>query len=217
MRYWYGYTGTRLLIGHGRSIRQLTPNDHTQQRLLDTAKKQAITAQPSHTPHPSEETFIAAMIAPLAIQELGDTPPAATQFSSAAQLLKLFDGLNIEHAALHLLNGRIASAYAKEGDAPAIAARVMRAFAEGDLLILPRDTTRLHAPETLQALPGAVAFLFSRSLAQRKAFDAYLRRGAPPLLAHDVAVSIAKSRPTLRTWEREARLEKGRHRHELCC
>jgi len=212
MRYWYAYTGETLILGHGRTIRQLVPDTPALQRLFEAAREQYsryATAPHRRAQLVPEETFIAAMIAPLAVQEFGVASPPATLFSSAGQVLRLFDGLNIdiEQIAINLFNGRAASAYA-EGDAAAVADRVVQDFNDGDLLFLPRDTARLHAQETLNTLPGAVVFLLSRSQAERKAFALYLRRGTSPVVSSDTVAAIAKSRIFLRTWEREARLVK---------
>lgn len=219
MRYWYAYTGETLILGHGRTIRQLVPDTPALQRLFEAANEQY--ARYAAAPHQRaqlvpEETFIATMIAPLAVQEFGVASPPATLFSSAGQVLRLFDGLNIEQVAVNLFNGRIASAYT-EGDAAAVADRVAQGFNDGDLLLLPRDTARLHTQETLSTLPGAVIFLLSRSQAERKAFALYLRRGTPPVVSKAMMTTMTKSRSVLRTWEREARLEKERHLHEKCC
>ncbi len=202
MRYWYGYTGERLIVGHGRTIRQLVPQSPAVHDLREAARAHyaATTARRTRV---AEASFTAAMLAPLAVRALGIASPPATTFSSAGQLLRLFDGLNAEQAAVNLYNGRVASAYADAGD---IAARVAQGFDDGALLSLPRDAARLHAPETLSALPGALVFLLSHFDAERKAFSHYLRRGAPPVLSADTRRALAKSRPVLRTWEREARL-----------
>lgn len=207
MRYWYGYTGESLILGHGRTIRQLV-DTRGLQRLFEMAAKQY---ESYESRYPSaqivpKETFVAAMIAPLAVLELGIENPPATSFSSAGQVLRLFDGLNIEQVAINLFNGRVASAYANAGDADSIAAHVAQDFDNGDLLLLPRDTSRLHTPEIMNTLPGAVVFLLSRSHAERKAFSNYLRRGTPPVMSADTRIILAKSRPVLRTWEREARI-----------
>jgi|GEM_PF-5016217 len=206
MRYWYGYTGESLVLGHGRTIRHLV--DKGLPRLLEVTYKQytnyAATRRGQIVP---KETFIAAMISPLAVLELGIENPPATCFSSAGQVLRLFDGLNIEQVAVNIFNGRVASAYAGAGDANAIAALIAQGFDDGDLLFLPRDYERLHTQESLNTLLGAVVFLLSRSHAQRKAFSDYLRRGIPPIISAETKIILAKSRPVLRTWEREAWLE----------
>lgn len=211
MQYWYGYTGEGLILGHGRAIRQVVPQSQALQGLLDSAyeyyaryaaisqnSKQAVDAQ----------TFAAALLSPLAVQELWVSSPSATPFSSAGQVLRLFEDVNIEQAAINLFNGRITSAYAETGDRDAIAERIAHGFANGDLLVLPRDAKQLHVQEVLNTLPGVLVFLLSLSLAERKAFDGYLRRGTPPAISDSQRVSLAKSRPVLRTWEREARLLK---------
>lgn len=205
MRYWYGYTGERLIVGHGRTIRQLVPQSSAVQELREAARAHYANyaATTARRPAIAEATFTAAMLAPLAVRAFGVASPPATVFSSAGQLLRLFDGQHVEQVAVNLFNGRVASAYADAGD---IAARVAQGFDDGDLLFLPRDAARLYAPETLSALPGALVFLLSRFDAERKAFSQYLRRGAPPVLSADTRRALAKSRPVLRTWEREARL-----------
>lgn len=195
MRYWYGYTGRNLIVGHGRTVRRIV-TDASVQQLLDMAGERRVSVIPP-------QTYIAAMVVPLAVQKFGVTAPPATAFSSAGQLLRLFDGLPIDQVAVNVFNGRTASAYAEAGD---IAARVARGFESGALLTLPRDAARLPTPEILNALPGAVAFLLSRAHAERKAFANYLRRGAPPMVSATARRAIATSRPVLRTWEREARL-----------
>ncbi len=212
MRYWYGYTAESLILGHGRTIRQLVPQSNELRRLLDTANEyyaRYAATSGRRTQIVSAETFIAAILAPLAVQELGISSPAATAFSSAGQVLRLFDGLRIDQVAINLFNGRTASAYA-EADVRDIATRVARGFDDGDLLVLPRDATRLQTQEILNTLPGALVFLLSRSHAERKAFSNYLRRGTAPILSTDTRIALAKSRPVLRTWEREARLLKER-------
>lgn len=220
MRYWYGYTGESLILGHGRAIRQVVPQSQALQRLLERADEHY--ARYAAAPHRraqivNAKTFTAALLASLAVQEMGTSSPPATPFSSAGQVLRLFEDVGIEQAAVNLFNGRMASAYAAEGDAGAIAERIARGFADGDLLFLPRDGARLHTQETLNALPGALVFLLSRSQAERKAFAGYLRRGTPPVISTGARLALAKSRPVLRTWEREARLDKERRSHEKCC
>lgn len=203
MRYWHAYTGESLIVGHGRAIRRVISDIRMLQRLLEVAEKHYVDYSQPHRIAFSKDTFIAALLAPLAMQELGAASPPATQFSSAGQVLSLFDALDIEQAAINLFNGRTASAYA-ESDEDAIAARVAQGFGEGDLLYLPRDATRLHSQEIMNTLPGAVAFLLSRSQAESKAFAGYLRRGTPPALSEEAIIAIAKSRSVLHTWEREA-------------
>jgi hypothetical protein len=210
MRYWCGYTGESLILGHGRAIRQVMPQSQALQRLLDVAGEhytRYAAATVRRTRNVSAQTFIAAVLAPLAIQELGVSSPPAMPFSSAGQALRLFEDVGIEQAAVNLFNGRITSAYTETGDADAIAARVAPGFDEGDLLSLPRDAARLHAQEVVNTLPGAVAFLLSRSQAERKAYAMYLRRGTPPAVPVDAIAAIGAARPILRTWEREVRLE----------
>lgn len=204
MRYWYGYTGESLILGHGRTIRQLV-DMRGLQRLLEMAVKQyeSYESRYHRASIVPKETFVAAMIAPLAVLELGIENPPATRFSSAGQVLKLFDGLNIEQVAINLFNDRIASAYAA-GDITSIATRITQGFDNGDFLFLPRDAAKLHTQEIINTLPGALVFLLSRSHAERKAFSNYLRRGTPPVMSADTRIILAKSRPVLRTWEREA-------------
>jgi hypothetical protein len=204
MRYWYAHIGEILILGHGRTICQLVPQSLASQRLLDDANEYYVQYAKRRSSIVSADTFMAAMLAPLAVQELGVSEPAATIFSSASEVLQLFDGLNIEQVAINILNGRTTSAYA-EHNIDDIAAHVARGFDNGDLWVLPRDSSRLHAPETLNTLPGVVVFLLSHAHAKRKAFSHYLRRGIPPIVSPDTVKAIAKSRPVLRTWEREAR------------
>lgn len=196
MRYWYAYTGENLILGRGRAIRQVVSSAQVVQRLFDAAAQY-------YAPGTSadKDTFIAALIAPLAMQELGTASSGTTAFSSAGQVLRLFDEVHIEQAAVNLFNGRVASAYAQD-DADATAARVAQGFGDGDLLSLPRDEARLHARETLDTLPGAAAFLLARSQEERKAFAFYLRRGTPPAVPPEAAVAIARLRPVLPTWKR---------------
>lgn len=213
MRYWYGYTGESLILGHGRAIRQIVSHTQALRRLLDQVDEHY--ARYAAAPHRraqivNAKTFTAALLAPLAVQELGASSPPATPFSSAGQALRLFEDVGIEQAAVNLFNGRMASAYAAEGDADAVAARVAQGFNDGDLLFLSRDAARLHTQEVLNTLPGALVFLLSRSQAERKAFSGYLRRGTPPVVSDSDSVKMAALRPTFRTWEREARLT-----HEL--
>lgn len=210
MRYWYGYTGENLILGHGRTIRQVVPQSHALQQLLARvdgyyARYAATSDRRRQTA--DAKTFTAALLAPFAVQELGVSSPPATMFSSAGQVLRLFENINIEQAAINVFNGRVAGAYAEAGDADMIIARVVRGFDDGDLLLLPRDTARLHAQEIMNTLPGALVFLLSRSHSERKAFSNYLRRGTSPILSADTRIALAKSRPILRTWEREVRLE----------
>lgn len=210
MRYWYAYTGENIVLGHGRAIRLVISIPQTLEPLLRQAHQQAerLLEMPTHfTPHVSVETFTAALMAPLAIQELGTDSTTAISFSSTAQLFSLFDGLAINQVAINLYNGRIASAYAL-GSMEAIAQRVIQGFEEGELLLLPRDTIRLYAPETLNSFPGIVTFLLMREQAEQKAFAEYLRRGTPPTISNAQSAAIASLRPVLRTWEREARLER---------
>jgi hypothetical protein len=222
MRYWYAYTGENLILGHSRTIRQLVPDTPALQRLFEAANEQyaRYAAAPyRHAQLVPEETFIAAMIAPLAVQEFGVASPPATSFSSAGQVLRLFDGVDIEQVAVNLFNGRIASAYA-ESDAAAVTARVAQGFNDGDLFFLPRDAARLHAQETLNTLPGAVVFLLSRSQAERKAFAGYLRRGTSPVVSSDTVAAIAKSRIFLRTSQlrllRRAGIGRSRRSKDAC-
>ncbi|MBY0406767.1 MAG: hypothetical protein K2Q01_03685, partial [Rickettsiales bacterium] len=142
--------------------------------------------------------FIAALVASLALRELGNDAPPATPFASAGQVLRLFAGLDAEEAAINLVNGHIISA-----QPPADAEALAHAFARGDLLFLPRDAARLHTQETRNALPGALAFLLARKQAQHKAFTAYLRSGTPPLMARKTLAHIARARPVLPSFPRE--------------
>lgn len=213
MRYWYGYTGESLILGHGRAIRQVVPQSQALQRLLTRVDETY--ARYAAAPHRRAQavdakTFTAALLTPLAVQELGVSSPPATPFSSAGQALRLFEDVGVEQAAVNLFNGRVASAYAEAGDTDAIAARVARGLDDGNLLFLPRDAARLHMQEVMNTLPGALVFLLSRSQAERKAFAGYLRRGTPPVVSNADSAAMASLRPTLRTWEREARLT-----HEL--
>lgn len=189
MRYWYGFTGEDFIIGHGRAIRQVVPPSHAWQGLLEAALQHYAHYAASSVRHVQAipaGTFIAALVAPLAAQKFGADSPAATPFSSAGQVLRIFDGLNVEQAAVNLFNGRVASAYAESGDDDAIAARVTEGFNAGALLFLPRDVARLHTPEVLNMLPGALVALLSRAQAERKSFADYLRRGTPPTVSdHD--------------------------------
>lgn len=210
MRYWYGYTGESLILGHGRAIRQVVPHSQALRQLLIRADEYyARYAATSNRRGQTADakTFTAALLAPLALQELSVSSPPATIFSSARQVLRLFEDINIEQAAINLFNGRIASAYAEAGDADSIVARVAQSFDDGDLLILSRDAALLHAKEILNTLPGAMVFLLSRSQAERKAFAGYLRRGTPPVVHADAIAAIGAARPILRTWEHEVRLE----------
>ena len=114
MRYWYGYTAESLILGHGRTIRQLVPQSNELRRLLDTANEyyaRYAATSVRRTQIVSAETFIAAILAPLAVQELGISSSAATVFSSAGQVLRIFDGINTEHVAINLFNGRTSSVY----------------------------------------------------------------------------------------------------------
>lgn len=199
MHDWYGYTGAYLLYCHGRAIRRVVP--HAQcQHLLEMVRQQL--------PHRrgkwvTEETFAAAMIAPLAIRALEKSPPEMTAFASVGQVARLFAGRSIEQVALNFVNGAIASAY-EATDVERLAARITQAFEKGELLVLPRDAERLHAPATLRDLPGMVAFMLARAQAQRKAFNTYLRRGTPPVMTLDRVVMATKSRRIPRTWAHEA-------------
>lgn len=200
MRYWYAYTGESLVAGHGRAIRSVISDVRLLQPLLDAANKQY--ADYSYSSQAvSKDTFIAALLAPLALQELGAASSAATVFFSVGQIMRLFTGLDIEQAAVNLFNGRIASAYSGN-----LAERISQGFAEHDLLFLPRDAARLHSQEILDKLPGVLVFLLSQEKAQQKAFANYLRRGAPPVVSSTDIMKISSLRPMLKTWEREARL-----------
>lgn len=209
MRYWYGYTGNQLVLGNGRAIRQVVPGSSAVQDILSKAQEQyagyAATALRQAQPVPAE-TLIAALIAPLAEQALQTVSPPATVFSSAAQVFRLFGGLNIEQVAVNLFNGRITSAY----DTSNLPARVAQGFDKGELLILPRDSVRLHSKDVLNSLPGVIVYLLSNTQAERKAFANYLRRGTSPVVPHETKTAIAKQRPIMRTWEREMFLVKHR-------
>ncbi len=207
MRYWYAFTGHHLIMGHGRAVRRAGADERVLRELFESTARYAPTA--------GAESFIAAMIAPLAAQEFGDALPA-TPFSSARQLLDLFEGLDIARAAANLFNGRKASAYAaEETGEEGLAARVAQGFREGELL-LPQDSARLHAPGALDELPGAVVFLLARAEEERKAFAAYLRRGSPPALSKAAHTVLCSLRPCLPTFGTEARQEKAmrKARHE---
>lgn len=202
MRYWYGYTGENLILGHGRAIRQVVPYSQALRQLLIRvdeyyARYAATSNRRGQTA--DANTFTAALLAPLAVQELGVSSPPATMFSSAGQVLRLFEDINIEQAAINLFNGRITSTYAEAGDPDAIASHVARGFDNGNLLLLPRDAARLHAQEIMNTLPGIMVFLLSRSQAERKAFADYLRRGTPPVIPEDAITAISAARPILRT------------------
>jgi hypothetical protein len=144
------------------------------------------------------ETFAAALAAMLAAQELDELFKQTTVFSSMQQVFRLFDDVDIEQAALNILNGRTASAY-EDVDA------VTQGFLSGALWTLPRDTARLYTKETLADLPGAVTTLLARGQAERKSFALYLRRGTPPAVSAEAVKTIATARPVLRSFEREAR------------
>lgn len=205
MRYWYAYTGNNLLFMHGRAIRRVISVPQIVQPFLESAtlhfERYAATAkQPI-----ASAVFIAAMMAPLAAQELGAAAGEATVFSSVKQVLQLFDEAPAQRIAVNLLNGKIASAYAHAGNAEEIAAQVIDGFDSGKLLQLPRDAMRLHASENMAELPGIVAFLLAQTKAESRAFTDYLRRGGLPFISREAATSISAMRPVLRTWEREAR------------
>lgn len=202
MRYWYAYTGESLIAGHGRAIRRVISDARTIQPLLDAADKQYAAHMESRRSPIPESTFIAALLAPIAMQEIGITSPPATVFSSVGQMMRIFDGLDIGQAAVNLFNGRIASAYSQSD----MARRLSRGFSEGELLFLPRDAARLHTREIMDALPGIAVFLLSQEKAQQKAFANYLRRGTPPGIPDADIAAAASLRPILKTWEREARL-----------
>jgi len=197
MRRWYAYTGKHLLVGEGRAIRHVAADSHAWQDILARAREHKA---PKTVP---PETFIAALAAVLASQEFPDLAKRTTTFSSMQQVFGLFDDLDIEQAALNIVNGRIASAYADADE-------VALGFLSGELWMLPRDVGRLHAKETLAGMPGAVAMLLARDAAERKSFASYLRRGTSPGVPAEMLKAIAKARPVLRTWEREARLEAER-------
>lgn len=206
MRDWYAYTGEYLILGHGRAIRQITPHAAALQRLLERAQghyAHALRISQRREPVVDMKTYVAALLASLAIREFGTGNPDATVFLSAGQVVRLLGAPSIEQVAINLFNGRTASAYAG-GDDSAIASRVAQGFHDGELLFLPRDASQ----EVLDALPGAVVFLLSRKQAAHKAFAGYLRRGAPPVVSSNTVAAISRLRPVLRTWEREARLKK---------
>src|SRR5690606_34274541 len=112
MRYWYAYTGESLILGHGRAIRRVISDVKLLQPLLEAAEKHYAELHQTRIP---KDTFIAALLAPLAVQELGTASPA-TPFSSIQQMMRLFDGLDIEQVVVNLFNGRVASAFAAAGD-----------------------------------------------------------------------------------------------------
>lgn len=207
MQYWYGYTGENLVMGSGRAIRQVVSSSQLSMLMEQVAtfdEHHALPLQRRGTVDAA--SFNAALLAPLAVREGGTASPPATPFRSAGQVLRLFEGVPIAQAAANLFNGRIAGAYATEGSADTIAARVAQGFERGELLALPRDAARLQLRPVLDMLPGALVFLLSRETAERKAFAQYLRRGAAPNLSAAERKMTASLRPTLRTWEREARL-----------
>lgn len=200
MHYWYAYTGESLIVGHGRAIRSVISDVRLLQPLLEAANKQYIDYSHSSKVIP-KDTFIAALLAPLAIQELDVESTQTMVFSSVGQIMRLFNGLDIEQAAVNLFNGRIASAYSGN-----LAERISQGFGEHDLLFLPRDGASLHSREILDKLPGILVFLLSQGKAQRKAFANYLRRGALPVVTSADIAESSSLRPMLKTWEREARL-----------
>lgn len=197
MRDWVGYTGHSLILGRGRMIGRVIFEPAILDGLLASARAQY---REYETTFP-EAAFIAALLAPMAMRELAGENRQATAFSSVGEVMALFDALDINEVAVNIYNGQVASAY--EPDAEAIA----RGFSQGALLLLPRDAARLHGAEVMATLPGVVAFLLSQAHEERKSFAEYLRRGTPPCLSHKATLTMAALRPTLKTWEREARLE----------
>lgn len=73
---------------------------------------------------------------------------------------------------------------------------------------MPRDHARLHSLEYLNKLPGIIVFLLTGSEAERKSFNNYLRRGAPPILTADNYMEMADARPVLASFAKEIREEK---------
>jgi len=211
MRNWFAYTGSHLIQGRGRTIYRLLPNTADTDSLRTTAMEMARATQPSVAV--AADIFIAALMAPLAAQEFASTANP-TVFSNTRQVLALFDHLAIELVAIHFLNGKTASAYVEEGNIQAITARVMRGFERGELLTLPRDRARLYQRETMRELPGVVMFLLAQALAEKKAFEHYLRRGTAPIITPETKAHIATERKVLRTWEREARIAREQRNHQ---
>lgn len=204
MRYWYGYTGENLLLGHGRAIRQVFSVPQTLEPLLRQANQQAqqlLETPTSFANHIPYDTLVAALMTPLAVHELGTNNPTATPFSSAAQLFALFEGADVKQVAINLYNGRKASTYNSDE-------QVVQGFESGELLFLPQDTSHLNTPEFLNNLPSIAVFLLRQTEVEQKAFAEYLRRGTPPVASDKDQKSMAAMRPVLSTWAREARLER---------
>ena len=211
MRYWFGYVNGMLLLGQGNAVTRLVADRASVQPLLEIAGKHyaayRAAAETSRRAYPvTEENFTAALLAPLGLSTLGPDAGEAALFSSAGKILRLFAEPDPAQLAVHLLNGKIAGAYAAQNDAQAYAARVARGFADGELLILPRDQARLRAPEIQAELPGALAFLLSQAQAKGASFAGYLRRGGSPFVPEAKRRHLAAARPVARTWEREAML-----------
>jgi hypothetical protein len=202
---WYGYTGRSVIAATGRAIAHVL----SAPAQLDAWQRRAAgwyEGQPSRyfLRHVPRETFIAAMIAPLAMQD--NDKEKVEAFTSLAEVLSLLDGLDITQVALNLYNGRQASRYAKLEE-KVITEKLAEDFASGMLLTLPRDTARLYEQEVLRQLPGMITYQLLKTQEEHKAFTHYLRRGAPPVLSQDVLQALATQRPVMRTWETELNRE----------
>ena len=69
MNHWYVYTGKDLIFGRGRMMQQVIADPKIVARLIATANKTAS----DHGNNIPSATYTAALLAPLAMQKLGET------------------------------------------------------------------------------------------------------------------------------------------------
>ena len=211
MSYWYAYTGESLIAGHGRVIKHVANDTSALENFIATANE-SYKFHAKILGNVSNETYSAIFIAALAMQEFGEkTTPQ--KFTSLRQIYNLFADLNIEQVAINFLNGRTVSGYKTEN----IAKRIIEGFASGELLFLPRNSTKLHSPEIINKLLGIIAFLLTKSEVERKAFSNYLRRGTPPIINSQTFAKIATTRPVLPSFSHEIRQEKALSQGKCLC
>ena len=191
-----------MVLGHGHAIRSVLPYNHTQALQEQLARTFAVHSARLMTYPP--ETVAPVLLAAQAMQDFNPDTLKATPFSSAAQIVKLFEGLEPKQLAINLLNGRTMSAY-NGGD---VTEYIMQGFDSGELLLLPRDEAMLYTPPIQAALPGAVLHLLLSRNAQSKAFARYLRHGGTATPDEETLATIASVRSCPCTWLVEARQER---------
>lgn len=135
MHDWVAYAGHTLIAGRGRALVEVVPDSPALRRMLQQAEDYA-GARPNGV---SANDFTRALVAALAMQKFG-VAKDATGFSSTRQVFDAFASATPEVWALAILNGQTASAYDEASD-DALALRVVRGFASGELL---QDTARVH-------------------------------------------------------------------------